>query len=142
MFMPNDFKILSNSDRYLVLETPYAGILSKNSYKTSGPSGYRTHSTKDEVRIWMDRVRNLVRQSSLYMFIDRHEDGLVRPILRIYLEGFFKDLSSTPDIHNLHEVVADSLKTVLIDDKFFLFSDLEWELGYSSSKLVIRIEYI
>ena len=110
---------------------PYIGKrLSVNHYKPDG------RHTCYETLEWMGILASIAR-------MELNKLVQVKVPVVIHLTGKFKDHRSTPDLHNLHKCIGDSLKSVdsIPDDKEFLFRDE----GYSIDKahdpeLIISIE--
>ena len=101
--------------------------LSVNHYK------YKNRYTKPETREWM------------VAFQVRANHHLGRAVVKyppiIHLSGIFKDKRSTPDLNNLHKVIADALIPVLGDDREFRFVDEGYTIDKSKDPtLIIGIE--
>ena len=118
----------------LIVEMPYIGrILSKNYYKVWGSKGFKTTATRPEVRAWMDQLISMAGASSSL------KEVVGRPC-RVELRGQFTDMRSVPDLHNLHEVIADALKVALdIDDRFIGFMDLGFTVGAREPKIIMEV---
>ena len=109
---------------YKVVVPYMGGILTDNNYKI----GKAKKKTRPIVVIWMNELAEKVRKLEVP----------VSQSYRIELYGKFWD-ERRPDLANLHKVIGDSLKKVLIDDKHFFFYDKGYELGKFEMELEITI---
>jgi Holliday junction resolvase RusA-like endonuclease len=91
--------------RQIRIKQAYIKNLSVNHYKIKG------RYTLPEVKAWKN---DLVQEIMLCGVKDW------QPPLRIEIEGFFKDLRSTPDIHNLTKIIADCVqKATGLNDRYY-----------------------
>jgi len=104
---------------------PYiGGILSKNSYKRLN------RSTQPFAKRWMKELADSTKS------LDVPEADSYS----IQVHGLFTD-ERRPDIHNLHEIIADSLQRGLgKNDKYFVFEPDTYELGFVDPCLIISIK--
>ena len=103
---------------------PYiGGILTDNNYKIG-----KSKKTRPMVSMWMSELAEKVRELNIP----------VSENYEISLYGRFWD-ERHPDLANLHKVVGDSIKKVLIDDKYFIFRDKGLETGKLEQELDIYI---
>jgi len=104
---------------------PYiGGILTDNNYKI----GKFKRKTRPMVIMWMNDLAERTAKLDI-----PKASGYV-----ISLYGKFWD-NRHPDLANLHKVVGDALKKVLIDDKHYIFRDKGLELGKFEQELEITI---
>jgi Holliday junction resolvase RusA-like endonuclease len=110
----------------LVVDMPYFGTLSVNSYKIG-----RTKATRPEVKVWMQILANKVRS-------ELNGRTFITPGI-ITVDGYFHT-DQYPDLDNLAKVVMDGIKVGLgIDDKYLRFKSGEINTGYWSQYLRITI---
>lgn len=109
---------------YKVVMPYIGGILTDNNYKI----GRTRRKTRPIVTLWMRELAEKVQQLEVPQ-ADSYRVGLF---------GRFWD-ERRPDLANLHKVIGDSLKRVLIDDKHFFFYDRGYELGKFEMELEITI---
>ena len=119
-------------DTPLKMIMPYIGKdLSVNYYKIIGRGGRPTNKTKASVVFWMTQLSDKIVASDW-----RCWGGNVL----ITLLGKFVD-NRAPDMHNLHKVIGDAIKTGLgVDDKGFRFEDLPYEIGYANPVIEITLQ--
>jgi len=106
--------------------------LSVNHYL--GKSGKRFWVKKD-VQQWMDELAWMVRVTAKSTGIE------LKPPVKVFISGVFKDGRSQPDLDNLGKVCLDSVSAGLgIDDKYFMFETGSSETQkFVEPKLIIRI---
>ena len=109
---------------YKVVMPYIGGILSDNNYKI----GKTKKKTRPIVILWMNELEEKVR----VLGIEKASN------YRVELWGRFWD-ERRPDLANLHKVIGDALKKVLIDDKYFFFYDKGYELGVFEMELEITV---
>ncbi len=112
---------------YKVVMPYLGGILTDNNYKI----GQAKRKTRPMVVIWMNELAKKVEE----LEVPRHGNYIIE------LWGRFWD-ERRPDLANLHKVIGDSLKKVLVDDKHFFFVDKGYELGKFEQELEITIRPI
>ena len=113
----------------LMIGMPYIGkILSVNHYK------FRGRFTKPEAKAWMDELGWKIKQY--------HIEDWKQPI-RVTIAGVFKNLRSTPDLHNLLKITCDAIEeTTGINDRYMETATKEPLIGAEEPELYITIEEV
>ena len=106
-------KVVSNSQakespqkRQTTIKMPYIKNLSVNHYKFSGGK-----YTRPEVAEW---------KNDLVLEIKRCGIQDWQSPLKLTISGYFKDLRSTPDVHNLIKIIADCVQAATgLNDRYY-----------------------
>lgn len=115
---------------------PYIGKdLSCNYYKIVGRGGVKTNKTKLNVEIWMTHLHMKIRNYPPSEYMDLAGKPLI-----VKLYGRFTDERSTPDLHNLHKVIGDTVGPAFqINDRHLSFEDAGYTTGHYRPEIVMEI---